>query len=107
MANTPSNRAGSVARKARDDAVERAGKLSSILKRTASALERSAAIAEQHAERHRMSGDEEGATKEHEAAARATDAAKRARARACEADERHSSPARDEPGDPFAGRASS
>jgi hypothetical protein len=90
MADEPASRAESVARKARDDAVERAGKLSSILKRTASALEHSAAIAEDHAERRRRSGDDEGCTKEHEAAARAADAARRARARADEADARHS-----------------
>lgn len=89
MANQPANRAAAIASQARVDAVERAGKLSAILKRTASALERSAAIAEEHAERHRRYGDDEGATKEHAAAARASDAAKRARAQADEADQRH------------------
>ena len=86
MAYKPANRGAAIVSRVRADAVERAAKLSAILKRTASALERSAAIAEEHAERHRRYGDDEGATKEHAAAARASDAAKRARARAAEAD---------------------
>jgi hypothetical protein len=91
MAKTPANRASAVARGARDDVLEHARKLSTILKRTASALEHSAAIAEEHAERRRRSGDDEGATREHEAAARASAAARRARARADEAEARRSS----------------
>jgi hypothetical protein len=82
MDDDAANRAAEFARKAHGDAVERAGHLSTLLRRTAEALERTAAIAEEHARRHELAGERAGAASERAAAARASHAAGRARARA-------------------------
>jgi hypothetical protein len=67
-----------------DDALDRAGQLSTILERAAHALDASADLAEEHANRTAREGQGEVADRERLAARRARNAARRARKQAGE-----------------------
>ena len=74
--------AASVAQDLQSQMLERAGRMSTVLRRTARALEGSAALAGEHADRRAQRGGSDEAARERAMAGRASDAARRARARA-------------------------